>query len=257
VKVTLIVAGRFQFQHRTTSCARFGKVSRVRPADCHRRDCYDCTCVIGQRNLFSDARAVDSLIPIGQGSRRNRKGSCAWVQGQGCCCRTPIVRCAHCYDSLSRDRRNCRGKCAGEETGQDRCGCRYLECRVAAGERDDGSTRWSRTAQRNRSGTCSSPGYRMGLNTSELTTTEAGFIVRVTGIDWGEFDAPVAVTVIMALYVPGFSPAGLTDTPTVEGPVPEVWSSKSQDWEVTADHVSVPPPLLAIARVVGGGAPAP
>jgi hypothetical protein len=97
----------------------------------------------------------------------------------------------------------------------------------------------------------------LGLKASELTTTEAGFTVSVTAIAWGEFEAPVAVTVIVAVYVPELSPAGFTDTLTVDGAVPEVWPRTTQGCDVVAAQVSVPPPLLAIARLNGGGLPAP
>jgi hypothetical protein len=43
------------------------------------------------------------------------------------------------------------------------------------------------------------PVSELGLNVRELTTTEAGLIVSVTVIACGEFEAPVAVTVIVAV----------------------------------------------------------
>jgi hypothetical protein len=101
------------------------------------------------------------------------------------------------------------------------------------------------------------PVSTLGLKARELTTTEVGFTVSVAVTACGEFEAPVAVTVIVAVYVPGLSPAGLTDTLSVDGAVPEVWPSTTQGWDVVADHVSVPPPELPIARFRGGGVPPP
>jgi hypothetical protein len=66
-----------------------------------------------------------------------------------------------------------------------------------------------------------------GLNVTELTTTGAGLTVSVTPTLCGESEAPAAKIVIVALYVPGLSPAGLAETVRVEGAVPKLWPSES------------------------------
>jgi hypothetical protein len=66
-----------------------------------------------------------------------------------------------------------------------------------------------------------------GLNITELGTTGVGLTVSVTLTVCGEFDAPAAETLIVALYVPGLNPAGLTETGSVEGAVPELCPHES------------------------------
>jgi hypothetical protein len=96
-----------------------------------------------------------------------------------------------------------------------------------------------------------------GLNVNELTTTGAGLTIRVTATLCGEFEAPAAETVIVALYVPRFSPEGLTETVTVAGAVPDVWPSESHDWDVVAVHVAAPVPALEMVMDSGVGLPLP
>ena len=72
--------------------------------------------------------------------------------------------------------------------------------------------------------------------------------VRVTGTLTGELVAPVAVTVIAPLYVPGVRPAMLTETVTAEGAVPEVGLTLSHVALSVALQFNVPPPVLVMPR---------
>ena len=84
--------------------------------------------------------------------------------------------------------------------------------------------------------------------------------VKVTGIDWGEFVAVVAVTVIAAVKGPARSPAVFTDKVTGLVPVvvePEAGASVSQLALSVTDQVNVPVPGFAMFNVweAGFGAP--
>jgi hypothetical protein len=84
--------------------------------------------------------------------------------------------------------------------------------------------------------------------------------VSVTGIVCGVFDAPVAVRVIVALWVAAWRPFVLTDKVTESVSVvvvPEVAFKVNQVWLSVIDHVSVPPPGLVMFRSwkVGFAAP--
>jgi len=97
----------------------------------------------------------------------------------------------------------------------------------------------------------------VGFRDRDSTTRGAGFTTNVTGTITGEFDAPVAVIVIVSLYVPGFKPVGLALTLIVDGAVPEVWLSPSHGWVADADQTSVPPPELEMVNDTGEEFPAP
>src|SRR5436190_1506012 len=62
-----------------------------------------------------------------------------------------------------------------------------------------------------------------------------------------------AVRVTLALYVPGERPATLAETVTVEGAVPAVGLTLSQEASVAAAQVSVPPPVLLMVSTRGAG----
>lgn len=76
-------------------------------------------------------------------------------------------------------------------------------------------------------------------DTTSVTVTVAGLL-----------DAPVAVIVMLPVYVPALRDVGSTDTLTVEGALPDAESIVSQDALVltAAVHASVPDPLLVIDR---------
>ena len=76
-----------------------------------------------------------------------------------------------------------------------------------------------------------------------------GFIVSVTGMLTGEFVAPVAVIVIVALYVSAVRPAMLTDRVTLSLFVPPVGLRLSHVALSLTDQFNVPPPIFAILNV--------
>jgi hypothetical protein len=65
--------------------------------------------------------------------------------------------------------------------------------------------------------------------------------------------ALVAVTVMVALKVPGAKPAVFTFTATVPLPEPEAGLNVSQEALSLALQVSVPPPVFAILMVLAAG----
>jgi hypothetical protein len=75
----------------------------------------------------------------------------------------------------------------------------------------------------------------------------AGATVKVTGTE--TVVAPVALRVIVVLYVPAVSDPVAAATVMVPFPVPEAGVSVSQAALSVADHASVPPPVLLIATV--------
>jgi hypothetical protein len=81
--------------------------------------------------------------------------------------------------------------------------------------------------------------------------------VKETGIDWGEFVAPVPVTVREALYVPAESPETLAVTPIAPGPVPEICDRASQEAVLAALQLNVPVPVLLMLTVWATGFPPP
>ena len=74
-----------------------------------------------------------------------------------------------------------------------------------------------------------------------------------TGIDCGELVAPVPMTVIAVLYVPGESPVTLAVTASEPGPLPEAGETESHEAELDAFQLSVPVPELLILTVCAAG----
>jgi hypothetical protein len=95
------------------------------------------------------------------------------------------------------------------------------------------------------------------LREAGLTLRTAGGVVttNVTVTVAGLLDAPASVIVTVPVYVPTANDAGLMDTLTVDGAVPDVESMLSHaEVELTAAvQVSVPAPLLAIVKGCAGG----
>ena len=77
--------------------------------------------------------------------------------------------------------------------------------------------------------------------------TGAAVTVKVTGTETGE--APVAVNVIVAVYVPVASVPKVVVTVAEPLPVPDAGESVNHAALSLADQVSVPPPVLLIVRV--------
>ena len=78
-------------------------------------------------------------------------------------------------------------------------------------------------------------------------------IVSVTGILAGLPCAPVAVTMIVAVYVPAVSPVVLILAVIAPAFVPDVGERVSQVWLSVALQVIVPPPVLETERDWGAG----
>ena len=70
--------------------------------------------------------------------------------------------------------------------------------------------------------------------------------VKITGTE--TLVAPVALSVIVALWVPVVREPVTAVRVTVRGPVPDVELSVSQAALSLADQVNVPPPVLLIVR---------
>jgi len=70
------------------------------------------------------------------------------------------------------------------------------------------------------------------------------FTVSVTGTLSGELDAPVALTVMVPLYVPAASPLILTEAVSVEGAVPLAGLTLSHEALSVAVQLNVPPLAL-------------
>lgn len=77
----------------------------------------------------------------------------------------------------------------------------------------------------------------------------AGVNVRATGIVCGVFVAPLAVTVMTALYVPAVSPAAFMLAVSVPLPDPEAGLRVIHETLSLALQVNVPPPRLLIFTV--------
>jgi len=77
--------------------------------------------------------------------------------------------------------------------------------------------------------------------------------VNETGIDCGELVAPVPVTVIAVLYVPGESPVILAVTASEPGPLPAAGETKSHAAVLDAFQLSVPVPELLMLTVCAAG----
>src|SRR3990172_8349429 len=93
-----------------------------------------------------------------------------------------------------------------------------------------------------------------GAGLSNVTLTLAAATVNVTPIVFGLPVAPLAVAVIVAVYVPVASPVGLTETLTVALPAPAASDVLNHAAVSLTVHVSVPPPVLLIVRLWATGA---
>jgi hypothetical protein len=81
----------------------------------------------------------------------------------------------------------------------------------------------------------------------------AAVTVNETGTACGEFVAPVPLTVIEVVYVPGESPVTLAVAESIPGPVPDAGASESQEAVLVAFQLSVPVPELVILTVWAEG----
>lgn len=77
--------------------------------------------------------------------------------------------------------------------------------------------------------------------------------VIVTDMVLGVFVAPLAVMVIVALYVPATIPLASTLAESVPAPVPDPWFRLSQPVFSVAAQLSVPLPELEIETVLAAG----
>ena len=77
----------------------------------------------------------------------------------------------------------------------------------------------------------------------------AGLTVKVTGTLRGVFVAPVALTVIVLLYVPTARPVISTEAINVEGAVPLSGLTVSHEASLLADQFKVPTPVLVMLIV--------
>lgn len=84
---------------------------------------------------------------------------------------------------------------------------------------------------------------------------DAAVTVSVTGTETAV--APVALTVMVPLYVPAVSDPVVTVAVVVPFPVPEAGLTVSQAAVSLADQMSVPPPVLLIVSDWGTGLPPP
>ena len=73
---------------------------------------------------------------------------------------------------------------------------------------------------------------------------EGAATVNDTGINWGEFVAPVPETVMAVVYVPAESPVTLAVTASELAPVPEAGETESHGTELEALQLNVPVPVL-------------
>ena len=73
--------------------------------------------------------------------------------------------------------------------------------------------------------------------------------VNETGIDCGEFVAPVPMTVIDAVYVPAESPVTLAVAENAPGPVPDAGVTASHEAVLVAFQLRVPVPELVMFTV--------
>jgi hypothetical protein len=78
-------------------------------------------------------------------------------------------------------------------------------------------------------------------------------MVKLTGIDWGVLVAPVAVTLIVAEYVPAASPGMIAVAVNEPAPVPEVGEMESHGASVLTLQLNFPVPELEIATACPGG----
>jgi hypothetical protein len=80
-------------------------------------------------------------------------------------------------------------------------------------------------------------------------------IVKLTGIVWGVLVAPLAVTVILAEYVPAARPGTMADAVNEPAPVPEVGEIASQDTSALTPQLNLPVPALETATACSGRLP--
>ena len=91
----------------------------------------------------------------------------------------------------------------------------------------------------------------MKVNAEEPTVNvgEGAATVNDTGIDCGEFVAPVPATVMAVVYVPAESPVTLAVTAIAPTPVPEAGETVSHGTALEALQLNVPVPVLLTLMV--------
>ena len=87
------------------------------------------------------------------------------------------------------------------------------------------------------------------LEEPTVNVGEGAATVKDTGINWGEFVAPVPETVMAVVYVPAESPVTLAVTASELAPVPEAGETESQGTELEALQLNVPVPVLLMLTV--------
>src|SRR5580700_10473702 len=103
------------------------------------------------------------------------------------------------------------------------------------------------------------PGSKLAALVTELmlTTGDAACTVSVTARDAGLPLAPGATIWTLEVYVPAARVAGLTDTESVAGAVPDAGESATHDAPDEAAQESVPPPAFVIETFCATGAAPP
>ena len=96
-------------------------------------------------------------------------------------------------------------------------------------------------------------GLRLILEVDVVGGDVAAETVTLTGIDWGVLLAPVAVTLIVAEYVPAASPGMIAVAVNEPAPVPALGEMESHDPSVLTLQLNFPVPELEIATACPGG----
>ena len=96
-------------------------------------------------------------------------------------------------------------------------------------------------------------GLRLILEVEVVGGDVAADTVKLTGIDWGVLVAPVAVTLMVAEYVPVASPGMIAVAVNEPAPVPEVGEMESHEASVLILQLNLLVPEFEIATACPGG----
>jgi hypothetical protein len=94
---------------------------------------------------------------------------------------------------------------------------------------------------------------KLTLEEPSVKVVAGAVTVNETGIDCGEFVAPVPMTVIEAVYVPAERPVTLTVAASEPAPVPDAGETESQEAVLVAFQLKVPVPEFVMFTVWAEG----